>query len=81
MNIFKNKTILLILLGLLITGLSYYFITSPTNGPSQDNFVTKVFPPTYNSELKDDEIINILLVGKDIGKERKANGKANRKAG
>jgi len=74
MNIFKNKTILLTLLGLIIAGLFYYFIKSPNNGPSQDNFVTKVFPPTYNSELKDDEIINILLVGKDIGKERKANG-------
>lgn len=79
MNISKYKIAFIFVVFIIIGFISYLFINSSNKpeGTSDDKGIignlleTK---PSYKSELEKDEIVNVLLIGKDIGKERKAKG-------
>jgi LCP family protein required for cell wall assembly len=72
MNISKFKSLIIFIVILLSVILSYLFFFRTENQP----FIKKVIinEPSIESELQKEDIINILLVGNDIGKERKQKG-------
>lgn len=76
MNISKYKYLIitLILVSILVIGYLFYFRTE--NQPENKSIIEKVTKkePEIKSELAKQKVINILLVGKDIGRERVANG-------
>ena len=76
MNITKSKQIFIAILISILLLISYFFFFTENNQPLGKNIISKVLKiePTYNSELKNEEIVNILLIGKDIGRERKSTG-------
>lgn len=71
----KLKILLLILIAVLST-ISYLFFFRTENQPEKKSIVEKIIniEPGFKSELQKNKIINILLVGNDIGKERRAKG-------
>ena len=76
MNISKSKKIVIgILLGSILL-ISYLFISNSDSRLSNQNIISKVLKiePTYNSDLKENQIVNILLIGNDIGRERRSSG-------
>ena len=76
MNLAKYKKLIIVVLVLVSVVLTYLFTSNSSNQPNGQNVISKVLKiePTFLSELKDDEVVNILLIGKDIGKERRAKG-------
>lgn len=79
MNISKYK-IAFIAVVLIITSFVVYLFVFSTNKPvskGEDKGIignlleTK---PVYKSELEEKDIVNVLLIGKDIGKERRSKG-------
>lgn len=65
---------------IVLTGLilSYLFLFRTENQPDNKPLVEKLInkEPEIKSDLQKDTTINILLIGKDIGKERKAKGQS-----
>lgn len=78
MNLSKYKKIIIGFLILSVVIISVVFLSNSSNQPDGQNVISKVLKiePTFLSELKNEEIINILLIGKDIGKERRSNGQS-----
>jgi LCP family protein required for cell wall assembly len=76
MNISKFKSLIIFIVILLSVILSYLFFFRTENQPENQPFIKKVIKnePSIESELQKEDIINILLVGNDIGKERKQKG-------
>ena len=81
MNLAKYKKLIIVVLVLVSVVLTYLFTSNSSNQPNGQNVISKVLKiePTFLSELKDDEVVNILLIGKDIGKERRAKGQTGYK--
>lgn len=71
---FINKKLLIGILIFILMGVGYFFLSNSSNQPSNQSFISNIIKPSFNSELQQDEIINILLIGKDIGRERKSSG-------
>jgi LCP family protein required for cell wall assembly len=76
MNISKIKYLIIFLILVAISSVSYLFFFRTENQPDNRTFVEKITnkEPEILSELQKDKVINILLVGKDIGFERKNKG-------
>jgi LCP family protein required for cell wall assembly len=76
MNIIKNKKFVILVLILLVSLIGYLFYFRDENQPQGKSVIQKITQkePEIKSELEKDKIINILLVGKDIGRERKGRG-------
>jgi LCP family protein required for cell wall assembly len=76
MNISKFKSLIIFIVILLSVILSYLFFFRTENQPENQPFIKKLIKnePSIESELQKEDIINILLVGNDIGKERKQKG-------
>lgn len=76
MNISKPKYIIISLILVSICTISYLFFFRTENQPDNKTFIEKITQkePEINSELQKDNTINILLIGKDIGFERKNKG-------
>jgi len=76
MNISKIKYLIIFLVLVAISSVSYLFFFRTENQPDNRTFVEKITnkEPEILSELQKDKVINILLVGKDIGFERKNKG-------
>lgn len=76
MNISKIKYFIIFLVLVAISSVSYLFFFRTENQPDNRTFVEKITDkePEILSELQKDKVINILLVGKDIGFERKNKG-------
>ena len=70
-----KKIVIGILLGSILL-ISYLFISNSDSRLSNQNIISKVLKiePTYNSDLKENQIVNILLIGNDIGRERRSSG-------
>jgi len=76
-----KKFIPLIILGLLLSFVGVYvlFFRPQSNKPSEPNIVSNLIEnvkkePEYKLELQKNKVVNVLLLGNDIGKERRAKG-------
>ncbi|NBO36132.1 hypothetical protein EBU91_01110, partial [bacterium] len=76
-----KKFIPLIILGMLLSFVGVYvlFFRPQPNKPSEPNIVSNLIEnvkkePEYKSELQKNKVVNVLLLGNDIGKERRAKG-------
>jgi LCP family protein required for cell wall assembly len=72
----KLKTLIIGLIIFSLGFLSYTFFFRTENQPDNKSIIEKIVnkEPEVKSELEKDKIINILLIGKDIGKERRNKG-------
>lgn len=79
MNISKYKIAFIFVVIIILGLVTFLFINSSNKpeGTTEDKGIignlleTK---PTFKSELEKNEIVNVLLVGKDIGRERRSKG-------
>ena len=71
-----TKKILILFIFIVITLITYSFFFRSENQPEKTSIIEKITKqePEIKSELQKEKLINILLVGKDIGKERINNG-------
>jgi LCP family protein required for cell wall assembly len=72
----KYKLFLIILFLGITTFLSYSFFFRTENQPENKSIIDKIIQkePEIKSDLQKGKVVNILLVGKDIGRERIAKG-------
>jgi len=78
----KNKLLLIIVPVFLFVLIGIYVLYNrPTpNTPTKPNILTDKIdeivnrPPEFNSELQKQKVVNVLLLGNDIGLERRAKG-------
>lgn len=76
-----KKFLPLIILALILTSAGVYvlFFRPEPNKPSEPNVISNLVEntkkePEYKSDLQKTKIVNVLLLGNDIGKERRAKG-------
>lgn len=78
MNFSKFRYPLIFLILLTAISLTYIFFFRTENQPMNVSIIDNITKkePELKSELQKDKFINILLVGNDIGRERKAKGQS-----
>ena len=76
MNISKIKYLIASIILITLLSISYLFFFRTENQPDNKTFIEKVTQkvPEIKSELEKDKIVNVLLIGKDIGFERVNKG-------
>jgi LCP family protein required for cell wall assembly len=76
MNISKIKYLIISIILISLVSVTYLFFFRTENQPDNRSFIEKVTQkqPEIKSELEKDKVINVLLVGKDIGFERVNKG-------
>jgi len=74
----NKKSLLIFFVFFVISILTYAFFFRSENQPEQKPLIDRIVEkePQINSELEKEKIINILVVGKDIGRERRSKGQS-----